>query len=163
MNQIIYVKNNRKNIMIYTLMFLFSFLMLFVVAFYYVLQYFNVLQKNKMSQRILSTYDIQQLYASIDNTVELPHIISDSGRIADIIGIIEISKINLRYPIISETSDEFLQIAPCKFSGPNINTYGNFCIAGHNFDNGMFFSNLFLLNINDIIDIYNLNRNKNLI
>ena len=62
------------------------------------------------------------------------------GDTADILGVLQIDKINLRYPILSKTTDEFLQIAPCKFAGGFLNEYGNFCICGHNFDNGDFFS-----------------------
>ena len=79
------------------------------------------------------------------------------GDTADILGVLQIDKINLRYPILSKTTDEFLQIAPCKFAGGFLNEYGNFGICGHNFDNGDFFSDLKLLELEDIIKIYNLN------
>lgn len=36
---------------------------------------------------------------------------------------------------------------------------GNFCIAGHNYDNGTFFSNLNKLNLEDEIYIYDLDKN----
>ncbi len=41
--------------------------------------------------------------------------------------------------------------------------YGNFCIAGHNYNNYQFFSRLKKLNIGDVIDIYDLKRRKNLL
>ena len=50
--------------------------------------------------------------------------------------------------------DELLKIAPCRFYGNNLNKVGNVCIAGHNYDNGEFFSNLDQLELGDIIDIY---------
>ena len=31
---------------------------------------------------------------------------------------------------------------------------GNVCIAGHNYDNGIFFSNLYQLEVGDIINVY---------
>ena len=64
-------------------------------------------------------------------------------------GRIIIPKINIRYPIISETTDEYLKIAPTKYAGPELNTIGNFCILGHNYKNEQFFSNLSKLNIKD--------------
>jgi len=51
-------------------------------------------------------------------------------------------------------SDELLKIAPCKFYGPYPNEIGNLCIAGHNYNNNLFFSNIYKLNIGDEINIY---------
>lgn len=74
-------------------------------------------------------------------------------------GIIDIPKINLSYPIINDYSEENLNIAPTKFVGPNINEVGNFVIVGHNNWNREFFSNLDKLEINDIINITDHNKN----
>ena len=41
----------------------------------------------------------------------------------------------------------------CKFYGPNPNEIGNLCIAGHNYNNNSFFSNLNKLKIGDSIFI----------
>lgn len=172
MNQIIFPEKNTndlieyKNVIskkhkVYKAVFIFSALALFSFIGYYIFRSITITNKSKLTERILSTYDVQQLYTSSSNfekPIEMPHIISEDGNIADIIGIIEIQKLNLRYPILSETTDEFLKIAPCKFHGPEINTNGNFCIAGHNYDNGDFFSDIHLLGKNDVIDIYSLNR-----
>ena len=75
-----------------------------------------------------------------------------------VIGIIEIKKINIIYPILSEINKDFLKIAPCRFCGPEANVIGNLCIAGHNYKNNSFFSNISQLQNGDIITIYNLNR-----
>ena len=172
MNQIIFPENNINNVTKYQkdinkrkrkyiALFIFSCLAFTIFIVYYIFQTFVISRKNKITQKILSNYDVQKLYISSANsikTIEMPHVISETGKIVDIIGIIEIPKLNIRYPILSETTDEFLKIAPCKFYGPEINEFGNFCIAGHNFDNGDFFSNLYLLEKNDVIDIYSLNR-----
>ena len=55
---------------------------------------------------------------------------------------IEIPKIGIYYPIISEATDELLKISPCRIAGPMPNEDGNLCIAGHNYDNYKFFSKL---------------------
>ena len=52
-----------------------------------------------------------------------------------------------------------LKISPCRLCGPEPNQIGNLCIAGHNYDNGKFFSNINKLNIGDIIRIYDLSNN----
>lgn len=59
-----------------------------------------------------------------------------------VLGKISIPKISVYYPVIYETTDEYLKIAPTKLYGPNINEVGNFCIIGHNYKNEKFFSNL---------------------
>lgn len=168
MNQIIYPEkihdnliNYKKDILkkkkTYKYLFLFSAISLMLFSSYYIFSYFRILKKEDFSKKLLTVYDIQKLYNSTE-PIDLPSIVSESGDIADILGIIQIDKINLRYPILSKTTDEFLKISPCKFSGNNLNDYGNFCIAGHNYDNGDFFSDINTLKIDDIITIYNLNR-----
>ena len=73
----------------------------------------------------------------------------------NIFGIIEIPKINIYYPIFSNINDNLLKIAPCKFYGNNLDKNDNICIAGHNYNNSLFFSNIVLLSTNDEIYIYN--------
>lgn len=66
-----------------------------------------------------------------------------------VIGEISIPKIKIKYPIVYETSEEYLKIAPTKLSGPDINKVGNLCIVGHNYKNEQFFSRIKELDIND--------------
>lgn len=79
-----------------------------------------------------------------------------NGKAYDIVGIIQIPKIELEYPILSETSDELLKISVCKFWGPNPNEVGNLCIAGHNYTNTRAFSQAYKLQKGDIIEIKDL-------
>lgn len=69
-------------------------------------------------------------------------------------GIIEIEKINLYYPVFSELTEDLLKISPCKFYGNMPNDNGNICIAGHNYDNSLFFSKISTLSIDDKISIF---------
>ena len=85
--------------------------------------------------------------------------ITIDNKIYKIIGKIVIEKINIEYPIISETTDEYLKLAPTKICGPVINTVGNLCIAGHNYLNGKLFSNLNNLNKGDKVKLID-NNNK---
>ena len=48
-----------------------------------------------------------------------------------------------------------MKISPCKFFGSSPKENGNICIAGHNYDNKNFFSNISNLSLNDEIYIYN--------
>ena len=68
-------------------------------------------------------------------------------------GEIMIPKLKIVYPVINETSDAYLKIAPTKLAGPNMNEAGNYCIAGHNYQNNMFFSKLSQLDINDQVNL----------
>ena len=75
---------------------------------------FNLYKKEKYSSKLLNNYNITKLYAnlSLDD-------FSNSDENPYIIGIIEIPKINIYYPVFSNCSDELLKIAPCKFYGNN--------------------------------------------
>lgn len=74
----------------------------------------------------------------------------------DIVGIIEIPKINIEYPIINQTSDETMALSITKFLGNNVNDIGNFTMAGHNYFDGTMFSNTNKLNIEDTIKMTDL-------
>ena len=71
------------------------------------------------------------------------------GKQYRVLGKIIIPKISIHYPIINETSEEYLKIAPTKLYGPEINEVGNLCIVGHNYKNNQFFSRLSELNVGD--------------
>ena len=72
----------------------------------------------------------------------------------------EIKKLNIKYPIFSTYSDEFLKIGVCRFCGPTPNKIGNLCIAGHNYYDSRFFSKLNEIEQNDLINIYDNFGNK---
>ena len=72
------------------------------------------------------------------------------------IATINIPKIGVNYPILSETTTELLKISPCKFWGADPNKVGNFCIVGHNYRNNLFFSKVPTLEYGDIIEITDL-------
>ena len=52
----------------------------------------------------------------------------------EIIGKIEIPKLNVEKYILSKTSTKSLKTSVTKVCGPEINKIGNFCIAGHNYN-----------------------------
>ena len=82
-----------------------------------------------------------------DNTI---YMLSNSkGQKFRVAGEISIPKISINYPIIYETTEEYLKIAPTKLFGPNVNEAGNLCIVGHNYKNEQFFSRIKELDIND--------------
>lgn len=75
--------------------------------------------------------------------------VNSKGQEIRVLGGIRIPKININYPIVYETTEEYLKIAPTKLFGPNINEIGNLCIVGHNYKNEQFFSRLSELETSD--------------
>lgn len=80
----------------------------------------------------------------------------------NVIGIIEIPKTNLKYPILSDYSAKSLNTSVVAIypKNPTVNEAGNVVIAGHNYKNGTFFSNNKKLSKGDKIYITDLNNNR---
>lgn len=71
--------------------------------------------------------------------------------------ILTIPKIGITYPVLSETSDELLEISVNRY-WPEIdklqpNEVGNYCIVGHNYRNGKMFGRLNELENGDIVTL----------
>ncbi len=71
-------------------------------------------------------------------------------------GIIEIPKINIKYPIIDHTNEETMKVSITKFWGPQVNEIGNYTVAGHNNKDGTMFGKTKYLQIGDKIKLTNL-------
>lgn len=163
MNQILFtneknLKNNKnermKNIKIvksFRITFIISIAVLLVFLSYYIYNHIISNNKKDMSSILLNSFNVQRLYSNEENytTISL-----NNNNDFFVIGNIEIPSIKINYPILSDTNDELLKIAPCRFYGPYPNEIGNLCIAAHNYDDNRFFSNLYKLNIEDKIIIY---------
>lgn len=144
---------NYRNFLFKALFILSSSLVLMFLI-HHILFNYSINENEKISKSLSNNFEVKTLYSSnegystnldIDNYV---------------IGIIEINSINISYPIISESTDENLKISPCKFYGPSPNEVGNLCIVAHNYNNYKFFSQIYKLNIGDIITIYDLSGEK---
>ena len=149
-------KNNKKTV--FKTQFIFSVLLILTVITVF---FINVHQKNSKeftAQKISSNYNISKLYNNENSPIN--NLYNQNGKSFTVIGIIEIPKINIYYPIISEINDELLKISPCRVSGPMPNEDGNLCIAGHNYNNYKFFSKLVDLDVGDEIIIHDLKSNK---
>lgn len=150
MNQILAtrIKNKKTKFYIYFSLFLVS-ISSFLALTFVMFNYFNNLKEQEnVSESILSNYSIYKLYYEYSKSEK------KENTQDNIFGIIEIPKINVYYPVFSELNEELLKIAPCKFRGNSPKYNGNICIAGHNYDNSIFFSNLHLLELGDEIFIY---------
>lgn len=167
----------KKNI--YRVQFFISIIFVCLLVAYYIYQEYDRIKNEQLSQEILANVDIE---ATQDNTVMnneedlLVVILNDSEEDTSIetaafstevqttasgtkystVAIVNIPKIGVNYPVLSEASDELLKIAPNKFWGPNPNEVGNFCIVGHNYRNTKFFSKVPTLENGDIIELTDL-------
>ena len=140
------------------------------ICFYMFLKY-QLFKNEKFSKKLVSNYSVITLFSnSIDNysindinnqnsnNTIINNNINNSAE-PFIIGLIQIDKIKLIYPILSTTTNELLKISPCRFAGPMPNQIGNLCIAGHNYVDNKLFSKLYVLDIGDNIKIYDLTSN----
>lgn len=160
MNQILETKNKtekarlKKIQNILKIQLYISVFFIIIIASFIFYNKLKINKKEQYSSQVLSNYNITQLY---DQNSQSQHKSNDeqSTDFPYVIGIIQIPKINIYYPIFSTCSDELLKISPCRFYGPEPGKAGNLCIAGHNYDNDKFFSKISNLKIDDEIILYN--------
>ena len=152
MNQILVVSQKKVN-PFYKVQLVFSLVSIIIFIFTFLIHKYNLEKKEKYSEKLLTDYSISQLYSE-------SNYISQISEPSDIIGIIEIPKINISYPIFYGLTDELLKISPCRFYGTMPESNSNLCIAGHNYENNKFFSNLNKLEVNDEIYLYDNNMKK---
>ncbi len=67
--------------------------------------------------------------------------------------ILNIPTLGINYPILTDTSDELLEISLNKYWGPEPNEVGNYCIVGHNYRNGKMFGTLSSIKNGDIVEL----------
>ncbi len=152
MNQILQMKTSKFNKTVFRIsifQFLISSILLLIILFYIFSSYVSLQENEKISNLILSNYTISKVYSQYTNT---SFIKGD-----EIFCIIQIPSIDLEYPVFNFLSDKNLKLAPARLSGTSLENDYNICIAGHNYDNGLLFSNIPKLNIGDIIYLTDIN------
>lgn len=147
-----YLKKNKYRLQFFISVIIATF---FLIAFSFHLYKTN--EQEKLSKELLNNYTLTTLYQTKDlkDSQKTPLFVQNPF----VIGMIKISKLDLNYPILSKSNDELLKISLCRFAGPMPNEVGNLCIAGHNYIDNTFFSNLSELEKNDLIEIYDLTGN----
>ena len=114
----------------------------------------NTIEKLPQTGTSIGEEEIQDLRETIHlkEYVNMPEKIGNDK----VIGKLEIPKIKIEKYILEKTNEKSLKKSVTKICGPNINQTGNFCIAGHNYQNT--FGKLTKLESGDIIkltDTYN--------
>lgn len=131
------------------LLFLMSIVLLFFIDY-------TATNQELVASEIVDNYNVLKLYSeNTDSSYD--YFLYNNNQI---IGFIEIPKLNLYYPIFANIDDNLLKISPCRFSGPLPNVNGNLCIAGHNYNNNKFFSKINTLKEGDKILIHDTSNNK---
>ena len=72
------------------------------------------------------------------------------------VGSIEIPKTGAKYPVLAEANKNTIEVAVAVLYGPGLNKPGNTTIVGHNYRNGMFFSDNKKIAVGDKIYITDL-------
>ena len=85
-------------------------------------------------------FDVNDLVVKDEKYLEEHY--TASGTKYTIIGELKIDKIDIDYPILSDTSTELLSISLNKYWGADPNEVGNLCIVGHNYANLTHFGKL---------------------
>lgn len=104
----------------------------------------------------------EKLFSQTHQTVET----TASGYEYQVQAVINIPKINVNYSVLlgktgSESETEaLLELSPTRFWGSEPNEVGNYCIAGHNYRNSMFFSKVPTLEMGDLIEITDMKKGR---
>lgn len=121
----------------------------------------SVIYKKNLKKQIVVTNTEPVENTVINENIEPKKVMSQKILPTDIdgfevIGKLEIPKLNLSTYILSEMNDDTLSKSVTKLCGPNINEAGNFCILGHNYNKKTMFGNLKKIEINDKVILTNM-------
>ena len=128
-------------------------LALVIVLAMIIVKYGNNYKNEKEVSATLETIEQQLEEKSPEDEEELLDVEYKGYKIE---GIIEIPKIDIKYPIINQTNEETMKLSITKFWGPEANEIGNYTVAGHNNKDGTMFGKTKYLEIGDTIKITNL-------
>lgn len=112
-----------------------------------------IMDEEEETQVINQTQEVNQ---STNNNIELigGYITTKDGTKVYTEAILNIPRLGINYPVLSETSEELLKISVNKFWGPNgPNEVGNYCIVGHNYKSKKMFGRLSEMVDGDIVEL----------
>ncbi len=70
-----------------------------------------------------------------------------------VIARLDIGKLDLSLPVLSETTDKALTVSACRYQGPEPGGQGNLVITGHDYRSGAIFGNLSKLAVGDAVSL----------
>lgn len=130
---------------------------LFCIAFYtgigiYKESKIKLVEENKVVEKVVEEVPITQVIPVEIETVQKTYMDYE------VIAKLEIPKINLETNVLKDYTADGMKVCSSKFFGPEPNEVGNFCIAGHNYEQENMFNHLINLEKGD--ELY-LTDNKN--
>ena len=154
------MKTNNKKIVFYKFLLILLLILAIIVIILIVKKHTErqvYEEKNKeIVQEFKSAMIVQEETQSQDVEVQEPIIEFEGYKV---IGIINIPKIELEYPILEETTKATMKISISKYWGKEINSFGNVSLAGHNNYDGTMFGKNKKLEIGDLIELTDLSNN----
>ena len=128
-----------------------------IIVFGIIVYRYSQYQKNS-EEAVEVVAQIEEKFAGIEASNDEQEKVEIEYKGYKVVGIIEIPKINIKYPILNKTNDDSMQYSITKFAGGDVNSIGNFVVAGHNYLDGSMFGKVKQLEIGDEIkltDLYN--------
>lgn len=121
-----------------------------VVAVFVIKKFYNEGKTENSAKEVLA-----EIKTTIETSDEIEAVQTIDAELKGykIVGIINIPKIDVEYPILEKTTVESLNISITKFWGNEINEIGNVTLAGHNNFSGVMFGKIKKLTIGDIIEL----------
>ena len=165
MNQILFdLKKNKKR---FIFLFVLSFFIVIILSFFIILKFYFYSKNNNLSNILSYNYNTIKLYSNNNEEKEKEKEKEEKkgtkkttnknlyyNKFINIACEISIPSLDISYPVFCDFSYDNLKISPCIFYGDMPPEKGNLCIAGHNYDNGKFFSLIYKLKKGDKIYIY---------
>ena len=112
-------KNYKKNFL--KIQFLILVFIAVITIIYYVHFRYDLYHKEMVSKSIKDNFGLSNIYSmSSDYEAKLlsEDILFYESSSFSVIGIIEINKLNISYPILSDINKDLLKLSPCRFYGP---------------------------------------------
>lgn len=118
----------------------------------------NIVENTTENSLEDSKVDLNDVSASTNTTTSTTTVPQYNGY--DMVGTMEIPAIDFSYPILANANNKSLEVSVGFLYGVGINQPGNTVISGHNYRNGLFFSNNKKLELGDKIYITDNSGNK---
>lgn len=110
-----------------------------------------------LNQQIENEIKLSELIGDVASGTLKPIVhTTESGQEYYTVAVLNIPRLGINYPVLSESTEELLKISLCKFWGPDANEVGNYCIVGHNYKNQKFFGKLSQIEMGDVVEITDL-------
>lgn len=174
-NEKVYVTPKlRRKKLFYKIQFVLSILVVIILTSYYIHTEYTQRKGEAKSTEIMNDFedltvaeeDDILVVALNDNATEIPKeppkildefnkvYTTENGTEYRIDSILNIPSLDIKYPVISESTTELLKISLNKFWGGEPNSVGNYCIVGHNYDGkDIFFGKLHKLQNGDTVEL----------